>query len=803
MKKRSVIKRDGSQEEIKLSKIIERVEALSEGLDVQTDIVAQKVIEKVIDGITSKQIDQEIALTAFSMVSEHNHYSYLASKILASSLHKETPGFYQGMKILIKNEVVDKKYEPVIKKIGKKLEKAIQYDRDLTNFDFIGLKTLVDNSYLLRLEKGDSKVIIERPQDMYMRVAIQIHCDFDKKDFGVNEIIEEYNFISQKAGTYATPTLFNSCTKRPQLSSCFLLQTDDDSIEGIYKTMSDTAKISQSSGGVGLAVHNIRSKGSRIVASNGVSNGIVPMLRVFQETARYVDQGGGKRKGSFAIYLEPWHKDIVDFIDCSNKHLPTKACPDLFTAIWANDLFMERVEKDQEWTLFCPNELKKNHNVDLSELYDSPDSKDFSEAYLKLEELGFGTKIMAREIWAKFLEANATSGRPYVVFKDSCNHKSNQKNLGTIKSSNLCAEIIEYISPEEVAVCNLASISLVKYITGEGIEAKVDKEALGKAVKRFTKGLNKIIDINYYPLPEMVKSNKKNRPIGLGVQGLADVFLMCHAPWGSERSRVIQRDIFETIYYYALEASMEVSKVDGAYETFEGSPASRGELQFDFYDHQNDSKMYQFIGKSNDFDWNALKEKIKKHGLRNSLLVACMPTGSTSQMLGNFEGINPFQENIFTRTLLNGEYQVVNRHLIRDLQKLNIWSSSVKNSIIRNGGSVQGIEDIPAHLREIYKTSYEIGNKNLLTLAADRQRFICQSQSMNLFTSDNDGKKLTKAILYAWKTGLKTGKYYLYQKARVQAAIINTEVKESLTDEILSGKNDPNEDLDDCLMCGA
>jgi ribonucleoside-diphosphate reductase alpha chain len=616
------------------------------------------------------------------------------------------------------------------------LDSTIIYDRDFS-FDYFGFKTL-ERSYLL---KTNGKVA-ERPQHLFMRVAVGIH----KAD--LNEVIKTYNMISEGWFTHATPTLFNAGTPKPQMSSCFLLQMKDDSINGIYDTLKQTALISQSAGGIGLSIHNIRAKGAYIKGTNGTSNGIVPMLRVFNDTARYVDQGGGKRKGSFAIYLEPWHADVYDFLELKKNHGKEEArARDLFYALWIPDLFMQRVKDNGQWTLMCPNECPG-----LSDVWGA----EFEALYTRYESEGRGRKtISAQDLWYKIVESQIETGTPYMLYKDAANGKSNQQNLGTIKSSNLCTEIIEYTAPDEIAVCNLGSIALPKYVK----DRQFDHQRLFEVSYQLTVNLNKIIDANYYPVPETRKSNMRHRPIGIGVQGLADAFILMRFPFDSPEARQLNKEIFETIYYAACTASKDLAKRDGAYETFPGSPASQGKLQFDLWG----------VTPSNRWEWDLLKDEIKEFGMRNSLLMAPMPTASTAQILGNNECFEPYTSNIYTRRVLAGEYIIVNKHLLKDLVSLGVWNEDVKNKLIANNGSVQNIAEVPDNLKALYKTAWELSQKAIIDMSAERGAFICQSQSLNIFMENANLGKLTSMHFYAWEQGLKTGMYYLRTKAATDA----------------------------------
>jgi len=745
-----VIKRDGRKESVKFDKITARINKLCYNLNpefVDPVAVSQRVIQGVRDGVHTTDLDNLAAETAATLTVRHPDYALLASRIAVSNLHKNTEkSFSKTMEMLYvyidpkTNEraslLADDVYE-VIQKNAELLDSTIIYDRDY-NFDYFGFKTL-EKSYLLKL---DGKTA-ERPQHMYMRVAIGIH----KND--IQAAIETYHLLSEGWFTHATPTLFNAGTPKPQMSSCFLLTMKEDSIAGIYDTLKQCAKISQSAGGIGLSIHNIRAKGSYIKGTNGTSNGIVPMLRVFNDTARYVDQGGGKRKGSFAVYLEPWHDDIFDFLDLRKNHGKEELrARDLFLALWVPDLFMKRVKEDGHWTLFCPNEAPG-----LSEAY----GPDFETLFIKYENEGKGRRtIKARDLWAAVLDAQIETGTPYILYKDAANLKSNQKNLGTIKSSNLCTEIMEYTSSEEVAVCNLASIALPKFVTED---KQFDFNRLFEVTYVATKNLNKIIDFNYYPVPEARYSNLRNRPIGLGVQGLADTFVRMRLPFDSDEAKTLNRDIFEAIYFAALTASKDLAKEHGAYETYEGSPISKGIFQFDMWN----------VKPSNRWEWNVLREEILKHGVRNSLLMAPMPTASTAQILGNNECFEPFSSNMYTRNVLSGTFPVVNKYLLNDLVALGLWSESMKNKIMTHNGSIQNIPEIPDNIKALYKTVWEIKQRDLIDMAADRGAFIDQSQSLNIFIDQPNHAKLTSMHFYGWEKGLKTGMYYLRTKPASQA----------------------------------
>jgi ribonucleoside-diphosphate reductase alpha chain len=745
-----VIKRDGRKEPVKFDKITDRIEKLCYSLNrqyVDPVQVAMKVINGLYDGVTTAQLDTLAAEICATMTTIHPDYAALAARIAISNLQKNTEkNFAKVMKNLYEyvdpktgeraGMVSDEVYE-VVKKHANTLNSAIVYGRDF-NYDFFGFKTL-ERSYLLKINGK----VAERPQQMLMRVALGIHGE------DIDSAIETYNLMSEKWFTHATPTLFNAGTMKPQMSSCFLIQMQEDSILGIYETLKQCALISQSAGGIGLSIHNIRATGSYIKGTNGHSNGIIPMLRVFNDTARYVDQGGNNRPGAFAIYLEPWHADIFEFLDLKKNHGKEELrARDLFYAMWISDLFMKRVEEDGDWSLFCPNECPG-----LADVW----GEQFEALYTRYEQEGRQRKtIKAQELWFKIIESQIETGTPYMLYKDACNAKSNQQNLGTIKSSNLCTEILEYTSADEVAVCNLASIALPRFI----IDGKFDHEKLYEVTQVATKNLNKIIDLNYYPIPQAERSNKRHRPIGIGVQGLADTLAMLRYPFDSEEARQLNKDIFETIYFGAMTASMELAKRDGAYETFAGSPISQGKFQFDLWGVQPDSGRW---------DWEALRYQVLQHGVRNSLLLAPMPTASTSQILGNNECFEPFTSNIYTRRVLSGEFVVVNKHLMHDLVELGIWNENMKQRLIQADGSVQNIPEIPQHIKDIYKTVWEIKQRAIIDMAADRGAFICQSQSMNIHMEDANYAKLTSMHFYAWRKGLKTGLYYLRTRAASSA----------------------------------
>ncbi len=784
-----VIKRSGKREDVSFDKITARIKKLCYGLNpkfVEPIEVAKMVVQGLYDGVSTTQLDNLAAEIAASLTSRHPDYAILAARIAVSNLHKNTDkSFSKTMRRLYeyidpktgeKAGLISEETLQIIEAHADRLDSAIIYDRDYT-FDYFGFKTL-ERSYLLRMN-GE---VVERPQQMIMRTAVGIHGE------DIEAAIQTYNLMSEKWFTHATPTLFNAGTPRPQLSSCFLLSMTEDSIPGIFETLSRCAKISQSAGGIGLSIHNIRAKGSYIRGTGGSSNGIVPMLRVFNDTARYVDQGGGKRKGAFAIYLEPWHADIFDFLELKKNHGKEELrARDLFYGLWIPDLFMQRVENDEHWSLFCPNEAPG--------LYDSYGGK-FEKLYHQYEQEGRARKtIRARELWEAITDSQIETGTPYLLYKDAANKKSNQQNLGTIRSSNLCTEIIEYTAPDEVAVCNLASIALPKFVRED---RSFDFDKLVEITRVLTRNLNKVIDINYYPIPEARKSNLRHRPIGIGVQGLADAFILMRYPFDSEEARQLNRDIFETIYFAALTESCQLAKEEGPYETFPGSPASEGKLQFDLWNVQPSDR----------WDWSALKANIKKYGLRNSLLTAPMPTASTSQILGNNECFEPYTSNIYSRRTLSGEFLVVNKHLLKDLVGLGLWSDSMKERIIAANGSIQHIEEIPDELKALYKTVWEISQKVIIDMAADRGAFICQSQSMNLFLKSPSAAQLSSMHFYAWKKGLKTGMYYLRSQAAVDP--IKFTIDQKLQKNRVTAKDLENTEVKacslddpDCLSCGS
>jgi ribonucleoside-diphosphate reductase alpha chain len=754
-----VLKRDGRKEPIMFDKITARIRKLNYGLNPLVDPVrvAMRVIEGLYDGVTTSELDNLAAEIAATMTTTHPDYAKLAARISVSNLHKNTKkSFSETMTDLYlyvnprtgkKAPLLSDEVHEIIQKNADKLDSSIIYNRDF-GYDFFGFKTL-ERSYLLKL----NGVIVERPQHMLMRVSIGIHLE------DIEAALETYELMSKRYFTHATPTLFNSGTPKPQMSSCFLLTMKDDSIDGIYDTLKQTAKISQSAGGIGLSIHNVRATGSYIAGTNGTSNGIVPMLRVFNDTARYVDQGGGKRKGSFAIYVEPWHADIFDFLELKKNHGKEEMrARDLFYAMWTPDLFMKRVEENADWTLMCPNECPDLYNVHGDE---------FDAMYLKYESEGRGRRtIKARELWEKILESQIETGTPYMLYKDAANRKSNQKNLGTIRSSNLCTEIMEYTAPDEVAVCNLASIALPMFVK----DGAFDHQALYDVTVRVTKNLNRVIDRNYYPVIEAQNSNFRHRPVGLGVQGLADAFIMLRLPFTSEEAKKLNQEIFETLYFAAVTASSEEAKNEGPYETYKGSPMSKGEFQHNLWGIKDEEL-------SGRWDWAALRKTVKKQGVRNSLLVAPMPTASTSQILGNNECFEPYTSNIYTRRVLSGEFIVVNKHLLEDLVDRGLWNEEMKQELMRNNGSVQGIEGIPQDLKELYKTVWEMSMKDIIDMSRQRGYFIDQSQSLNLFMEGATMAKLTSMHFYGWKSGLKTGMYYLRTKSAVDAIKFTLDTK--------------------------
>ncbi|TNM85010.1 hypothetical protein fugu_009188 [Takifugu bimaculatus] len=790
-----VIKRDGRQEAVSFDKITFRIQKLCYGLNsefVDPAQITMKVIQGLYSGVTTVELDTLAAETAATLTTKYPDYAILAARIAVSNLHKETKKVFSDVMEDLYNYVnpLNKQHSPMISKETldivlenkDRLNSAIIYDRDFS-YNFFGFKTL-ERSYLL---KTNGKVA-ERPQHMLMRVAVGIH------QADIEAAIETYNLLSEKWFTHASPTLFNAGTRKPQLSSCFLLAMREDSIEGIYDTLTQCALVSKSAGGIGLAVSCIRATGSYIAGTNGRSNGLVPMLRVYNNTARYVDQGGNKRPGAFAVYLEPWHSDVFAFLELKkNTGKEEQRARDLFFGLWIPDLFMKRVESNQDWSLMCPSECPG-----LIDCW----GEEFEELYTRYEKEGRAKRVVkAQQLWYAIIESQTETGTPYMLYKDACNRKSNQQNLGTIKSSNLCTEIVEYTSKDEVAVCNLASIALNMYVTPQ---RTYDFNKLASVTKIIVRNLNKIIDINYYPVPEARRSNMRHRPIGIGVQGLADAFILMRHPYESPEAQLLNIQIFETIYYAALEASCELAAEFGPYETYAGSPVSKGVLQYDMW------------GKTPTdlWDWNALKEKIAKHGVRNSLLLAPMPTASTAQILGNNESIEAYTSNIYTRRVLSGEFQIVNPHLLKDLTERGLWSDAMKNQLIAHNGSIQDIQEIPDDLKQLYKTVWEISQKTVLKMAADRGAYIDQSQSLNIHIAEPTYGKLTSMHFYGWKLGLKTGMYYLRTKPAanpIQFTLNREKLKEAQSAKSKEVAKERNmaamvcslANKDECLMCGS
>ena len=786
-----VVKRDGSKEDVSFDKVLNRIRKSAEGLEVNSTLIAQRTLLRIYDGVKTSELDELAAQLSISLMTTNLDYGILASRIAVSNHHRNTSDKFSEVVQALSNQILDKTGEKtsivsqelveICQKHGAEIDAKIDYNRDYL-FDYFGFKTLEKLQYLLRDIKGKT---LERPQHLLMRVSLALWGAVD-----LERAFETYDLLSQKFFIHATPTNFNAGTPRQQLSSCFLLAMKEDSIAGIYDTLKDCAMISKNSGGIGLHIHNIRAKGSLIKGTNGTSNGIVPMLRNFNDTARYCDQGGGKRNGSFAIYLEPWHADVEDFLRLKlNTGSEEDRCRDLFYALWIPDLFMERVEKNEPWTLFCPSEAPG-----LADVY----GDEFNALYTKYEAEGRGRKqVDAQKLWFKVLDSQIETGTPYLLYKDAANKKSNQKNLGTIKSSNLCCEILEYSAPDETAVCNLASIGLPMYVDAKS--KKFNYEKLRQVVKVAIRNLNRVIDINYYPTPETKNSNMRHRPVGLGVQGLADVFALMRVPWESDRAVDLNQRIFEHIYYAAVESSCEVAERDGPYSTYEGSPMSKGQFQYDMW------SITPITEKDGTLNWASLKEKVAKYGVRNSLLMAPMPTASTSQILGFNECIEPFTSNIYTRRTLAGEFIIINKYLMKDLEKLDIWNDMMKQQIIARNGSIQGIDQIPEAIQKLYRTSWEIKQKTLIDMAVQRGAFICQSQSLNLFVSDPNYAKLTSMHFYAWKQGLKTGIYYLRTRAPVMAQkfTIDPELQkaaEKSEQDRLHKKYAPDEG---CTMCSA
>jgi ribonucleoside-diphosphate reductase alpha chain len=755
----NVVKRNGEYEPVSFDKVLLRIQTAATGLEVNPTLIAQRTLLRIYDGVKTSELDELAAQLSISLMTTNLDYGTLAARLAISNHHKNTSDKFTDVVFELSQQTVAKTDEKVsnvsqelvalCQQYGEQINAKIDYERDYL-FDYFGFKTLEKLQYLLRSTKGKT---LERPQHLIMRVSLALWGSVD-----LEQAFETYDLLSQKLFIHATPTNFNAGTPRQQLSSCFLQSMKSDSIVGIYDTLKDCAMISKHAGGIGLHIHNIRAKGSLIRGTNGTSNGIVPMLRNFNDTARYVDQGGGKRNGSFAIYLEPWHADVEDFLKLKlNTGSEEERCRDLFYALWIPDLFMERVEKNEPWTLFCPSEAPG-----LADVY----GDEFKTLYEKYEQEGRGRKqIDAQKLWFKVLDSQIETGTPYLVYKDAANRKSNQKNLGTIKSSNLCSEIIEYSSEDETAVCNLASIALPSYVENKTF----NYEKLRQVVKVAIRNLNRVIDINYYPTPETKTSNMRHRPVGLGIQGLADVFAMMRASWESEKAAEINQRIFENMYFAAVESSCEIAQKEGPYSTFQGSPMSKGVFQYDMWTKANGDAIVPLTLTDGTLDWASLKARVIQHGVRNSLLMAPMPTASTSQILGFNECIEPFTSNIYTRRTLAGEFIVINKYLMRDLEKLGLWSEMMKQQIIARNGSVQGIDQIPESIQKLYKTSWEIKQKTLIDMAAARGAFICQSQSLNLFVADPNYAKLTSMHFYGWKQGLKTGLYYLRTRAPVMA----------------------------------
>ena len=778
---------DGRHEAVAFDKITSRISKLCYGLDEQfVDPVqlSQKVISGVYPGVTTRELDNLAAETAAYLTTRHPDYAILAARIAISNLHKETIESFSSVIQDLYNyhhpktgkhaPKISKKTFELVMTHADRLNSTINYDRDYT-YNYFGYKTL-ERSYLLRINGR----VMERPQHMLMRVAVGIHGE------DIDAAIETYNLMSEKFFTHASPTLFNAGTPRPQLSSCFLLTVKDDSIDGIYETLKTCAVISKSAGGIGLNIHSIRAQGSYVVGTNGQSSGIVPMLRVFNNTARYVDQGGNKRPGAFAVYLEPWHADIFDFLDLKkNTGKEEQRARDLFYALWIPDLFMKRVENNEDWSLFCPREAPGLGDVwgeDFERLYEQYERENRARAVIK-----------AQKVWYAILESQIETGTPYMVYKDSSNRKSNQQNLGTIRCSNLCTEIIEYSSPDEVAVCNLASIALPMFVIDE---TTYDFKKLHDVTKVITRNLNKVIDINYYPVPEARKSNFRHRPIGMGVQGLADTFIRMRMPFESEKAKLLNIQIFETIYHAAVEASIELAERYGPYETYPGSPASKNLLQYDLWD----------VKPSNLWDWDTLKRNLAKYGMYNSLLIAPMPTASTSQILGFNECIEPYTSNIYNRRVLAGEFQVVNQYLLKDLTQLGLWNASIKDRIIAHNGSIQKLDEIPTHIKELYKTVWEISQRAIIEMAADRGAFVDQSQSLNIHIAEPSYAKLTSMHFYGWKKGLKTGMYYLRTRPAVDAIKFTVDPtilkhEQSVMDQNMAAITCSLTNKEECLMC--
>ncbi len=771
-----VTKRDGSKEPISLDKITNRVSVLSTGLSIDPIVVVQKAVPGLYNDISSIEIDTYLAETAAALTVEHPDYSYLAARIKVNSLHKETPGFIIATKNLYDDGLLREDYYKKVMENADFIESVIDYDKDYT-FDYFALTTLI-RAYLL---KFDNKTI-ERPQDLWMRVTLTVTGN----EFNLDKIKETYKSLSTGMYTHATPTLFNSGLKMQQLSSCFLIGMEDDSIEGIFNTIKDCALISKTAGGIGMHAHNIRGSGSRIKSTNGKSNGLIPFLKIFNETAKSVDQGGGKRKGSFAVYLEPWHADIEKFLELrKNTGAEEFRARDLFYALWIPDLFMKRVENDEEWTLMSEHECPG-----LSDVY----GDEFEKLYTKYEnEMKHLEKIKARDLMSKIIEAQIETGQPYMLYKDSINNKSNQKNIGVIKSSNLCAEIVEYSDKNETSVCNLASIALPKFVKKSDKKLIYDYDALYETAKLATKNLDEVIDINFYPTDKTERSNNKHRPIGLGIQGLADVYFKLGIAYESEEAKEINKLIFETIYFGALEASCELAKDKGAYETFKNSPISEGKFQFDLWN----------VNPSSKWDWDSLRAKIKEHGVRNSLTTACMPTASTGIILGNTETFQIQTSNIYKRQTLSGEFLLVNRYLVNELSQRGLWNKEMRDKIILENGSVENINEIPNELKEIYKTVWEVSQKTVIDMSADRAPFIDQTQSMNLWLSTPTFGKVNSMHMYAWKKGLKTGMYYLRSRSAVDAVKVTVSSEKAAKDAYINTAIKQTNEPEDCETCSA
>ena len=791
----NVVKRNGSFEPVSFDKVLTRIQTAATGLEVNPTLIAQRTLLRIYDGVKTSELDELAAQLSISLMTTNLDYGTLAARIAVSNHHKNTSDKFTEVVFELSKQTVAKTGEvistvseeliEICQKYGDQINAKIDYERDYL-FDYFGFKTLEKLQYLLRDTKGKT---LERPQHLIMRVSLALWGSVN-----IEQAFETYDLLSQKLFIHATPTNFNAGTPRQQLSSCFLLEIKGDSINGIYDTLKDCALISKNAGGIGLHIHNIRAKGSLIRGTNGVSNGIVPMLRNFNDTARYVDQGGQKRNGSFAIYLEPWHADVEDFLKLKlNTGSEEERCRDLFYALWIPDLFMERIEKNEPWTLFCPSEAPG-----LADVY----GDDFKQLYEKYEKEGRGRKqVDAQKLWFKVLDSQIETGTPYLLYKDAVNKKSNQKNLGTIKSSNLCCEINEYSSPEESAVCNLASLALPNYVENESF----NYDKLRQVVKVAIKNLNRVIDINYYPTPETKTSNMRHRPVGLGVQGLADVFALMRTSWESDKAAEINQRIFEHIYFAAVESSCEIAQIEGPYSTFQGSPMSQGIFQYDMWKNQNGDSIVPMTLTDGTLDWASLKTRVQQHGVRNSLLVAPMPTASTSQILGYNECFETFTSNIYTRRTLAGEFIVINKHLMRDLEKAGLWSEMMKQQIIARNGSVQGIDQIPESIQKLYKTSWEIKQKILIDMAAARGAFICQSQSLNLFVADPNYAKLTSMHFYAWKQGLKTGIYYLRTRAPVMAQkfTIDPELQKEAAKSEQMRIIRKNATEEECTMCSS